>query len=241
MIGCVAFPDLLIKVSRESGKAVERLGGKHMLDECKELRTKVLEKSTVPWNRRDYFVIEHDIIPESVKPIVLMDFMAEEEENYVRMSLLLFGISQRAARVLFDSEFAPQTLQTSISKAYRKLVKLKKDKIINQSQWNLLFPQRGVLPDSSTFDVTLIITLLRHLISLKPPDNGFDKLPSETNSTPSAALATIKYYRNYIAHLQEAIIKTSYFNKAWNNITGAVERLGGKHMLDECKELKTKS
>ncbi|CAG2199212.1 unnamed protein product [Mytilus edulis] len=137
------------------------------------------------------------------------------------MSLLLFGISQRAARVLFDSEFAPQTLQTSISKAYRKLVKLKKT--------------RSSINPNGTFFSTK-----RHLISLKPPDNGFDKLPSETNSTPSAALATIKYYRNYIAHLQEAIIKTSYFNKAWNNITGAVERLGGKHMLEECKELRTK-
>lgn len=72
-----------------------------------------------------------------------MTTITEEEENYVRMSLLLFGISQRAARVFFDSEFAPQTLQKSISKELRKLDLLKKEKIINQSQWNLLFPQKG--------------------------------------------------------------------------------------------------
>lgn len=33
-------------------QAVGRLGGKKMLDECNELRTKILEQSTVPWNRR---------------------------------------------------------------------------------------------------------------------------------------------------------------------------------------------
>lgn len=33
-------------------QAVGRLGGKRMLDECIELRTKILEQSTVPWNIR---------------------------------------------------------------------------------------------------------------------------------------------------------------------------------------------
>lgn len=89
----------------------------------------------------------------------------------------------------------------------------------------------GAFPDSNNFDVTLIITLLRHLISLNPPDNGFDKLPLVTNSTPSAALATIKYYRNYMAHVQEAIIKSSDFTKAWNDITGVSQSKKEKYVF----------
>lgn len=80
-----------------------------------------------------------------------MTTITEEEENYVRMSLLLYGISQRAARYFFDSEFAPPTLQKSIRKEFEKLFILKKDKIINQSQWNLLFPQKGWYEISLSF------------------------------------------------------------------------------------------
>ncbi|VDI32268.1 Hypothetical predicted protein [Mytilus galloprovincialis] len=64
-----------------------------------------------------------------------------EEENYVRMSLLLTGISPRAVRTCFDNEFAPACLDASLKKEYNKLLDLKKQHIINQPQWNLLFPR----------------------------------------------------------------------------------------------------
>lgn len=63
-----------------------------------------------------------------------------EEENYLRMSLLLTGISPRAVRVLFDHEFAPECLYSSLKKEYYNLDKLKKTHRINQTQWDLLFP-----------------------------------------------------------------------------------------------------
>lgn len=68
-----------------------------------------------------------------------MASLSVEEENCVRMSLLLKGISPRAARTFFDSEFAPGCLDATIKKEYNKLFELKKKHIINQSQWNLLF------------------------------------------------------------------------------------------------------
>lgn len=64
-----------------------------------------------------------------------------EEENYVRMSLLLTGVSPRGVRTLFDSEFAPNCLDASIKKEYNKLKDLQLKHRINQSQWNLLFPR----------------------------------------------------------------------------------------------------
>lgn len=69
--------------------------------------------------------------------------ISEEEENYARMSLLLFGITPRAVRALFDSEFDPTCLKASLSKAYTSLKDMKTKRIINQSQWNLLFPRSG--------------------------------------------------------------------------------------------------
>ncbi|XP_063426850.1 uncharacterized protein LOC134710422 [Mytilus trossulus] len=169
-----------------------------------------------------------------------MASLSVEEENYVRMSLFLTGISPRAARAFFDSEFAPACLDASIKKEYNKLLALKQEHRINQSQWNLLFPRFPDVPDSKTFDVTLMTSLLRNLTPMNPPRCGFDRLPSDLDTTPAADLARIKYYRNYLAHLENGKIDTSVFNTTWTDMTGAIARLGGQQMKQECDHLKTK-
>ncbi|XP_052103345.1 uncharacterized protein LOC127736784 [Mytilus californianus] len=166
--------------------------------------------------------------------------LSQEEENYVRMSLLLTGISPRAARALFDREFAPACLDTSLKKEYNKLRNLQKKRVINQAQWKLLTPRSPDVPDSKTFDVTLMITLLRNLTSLNPPHSGYDKLPTANEATPTSDLARIKYYRNILAHLDDGKIDNTEFNTAWDDITGAISRLGGQPMKQECDNLKTK-
>ncbi|CAC5362248.1 unnamed protein product [Mytilus coruscus] len=170
----------------------------------------------------------------------MMAFISQEEENYVRLSLLLTGISPRAARNYFDSEFAPACLYTSLKKEYNKLIGMKKKRTINQLQWDLLFPRSPNVPDSRKFDITLIITLLRNLTTINPPHGGFDSLPSAIETTPGADLARIKHYRNYIAHLDDGKVGTADFNTAWDNISGAIGRLGGKQMKQECDHLKKK-
>lgn len=72
-----------------------------------------------------------------------MESLNVEEENYVRMSLLLFGTSPSAVRSLFDREFDSQCLTSSFRNAYNKLNDLRKKRIINLTQWNLLFPRYG--------------------------------------------------------------------------------------------------
>lgn len=71
-----------------------------------------------------------------------MTSISKEDENYVRMGLLLSGISPRAARALFDREFHPSNIDASLKKEYEKLRKLKNTKVINQLQWNMLFPRQ---------------------------------------------------------------------------------------------------
>ncbi|XP_052103697.1 uncharacterized protein LOC127737205 [Mytilus californianus] len=169
-----------------------------------------------------------------------MASLSVEEENYVRMSLLLTGISPRAARTFFDSEFAPACLDATIKKEYNKLLDLKKKHRINQSQWNLLCPRFPDVPDSKTFDLTLMILLLRNLTPMTPPLCGFDHLPSVMETTHAADLARIKHYRNYLAHLDDGKLDSGFFNTAWNDITNAIDRLGGQQMKQECDHLKTK-
>ncbi|XP_076116375.1 E3 ubiquitin-protein ligase DZIP3-like [Mytilus galloprovincialis] len=163
-----------------------------------------------------------------------------EEENYIRMSLLLTGISPRAVRVLFDREFSPQCLYPSLKKEYTKLNELKKLHIISLKQWDLLFPPSRGVPDSKTFDITLMITLLRNLTPMIPPMSGFDCLPPTTATTQGADLARIKFYRNRLAHLDDAKINHDFFITSWKDATDAIVRVGGHQFQMECDNLKNK-
>ncbi|XP_052088603.1 uncharacterized protein LOC127725578 [Mytilus californianus] len=170
-----------------------------------------------------------------------MATLSQEEENYVRINFLLTGISPTAVRIYFDNEFHPSCLYTSIKKETNKLLDLKKKRVINQAQWDLLYPRGSSTPSSKQFDVTLMITLIRHLTNIKQPGLGYEKLPQPTETTTGDDLARIKYYRNHIAHLDNATLDSRSFTNAWDDISDAVGRLGGKVLLEECNSLRTKT
>ncbi|XP_076082214.1 uncharacterized protein LOC143052933 [Mytilus galloprovincialis] len=165
--------------------------------------------------------------------------LSDEEENYVRLALLLKGVTPRAVRTYFDREFPPTYLPSTLNTNYNTILDLKLKRVINQAQWNLLIPRNGI-PDSKTFDVTLMICLIRNLTSINQPVNGFDSLPLPGETTPGSDLARIKYYRNKLAHHDSNTVDTAYFHTAWTDISNAVGRLGDQTMFQECQELKLK-
>ncbi|XP_076084270.1 E3 ubiquitin-protein ligase DZIP3-like [Mytilus galloprovincialis] len=144
-----------------------------------------------------------------------------EEENYVRLALLLKGVTPRAVRTHFDKEFPPTSLPSTLSTSHNTLLDLKIKRIINQAQWKILIPRNG-FPDSKTFDVTLMICLIRNLTSITQPINGFDSLPLPGETTPGSDLARIKFYRNKLAHHDSNEIDTVYFDTVWRDISDNV-------------------
>lgn len=70
------------------------------------------------------------------------------------------------------------------------------------------------IPDSKTFDVTLMITLLTNLVGL----NNYNILPLVTDISPASDLARIKYHRNYISNNKDGKINNSSFSLAWDDI-----------------------
>lgn len=62
-----------------------------------------------------------------------------EEINNLRLSALLLKTGPRAVRALFDRFFPPGGLQTVLNMEKISLEKLKKKRVINQAQWNLLY------------------------------------------------------------------------------------------------------
>lgn len=59
--------------------------------------------------------------------------------------------------------------------------KLVNRRVLNRDQVETLLPSNANKTDSSTFDVTLIIVLIRNFTTLPPPKNGWDKTPSATD------------------------------------------------------------
>jgi len=67
-----------------------------------------------------------------------------EEENYLRLFMLVLTPGTKAVRVLFDKEFPQAYLGTQLSGPLKsKLVVLKSRKVINTLQWDILFPTTG--------------------------------------------------------------------------------------------------
>lgn len=65
-----------------------------------------------------------------------------------------------------------------------------------------------------------MIALLRNLANLPETVSGYDKLPSNTDTSSVADLARIKYYRNKLAHFGDGKIVSKFFNTAWQDISG---------------------
>ena len=74
----------------------------------------------------------------------------------------------------------------------------------------------GEQPSSKDFDITLMICLLRNLIPIYIMDNG---LPSATDTSLTADLSRIKYYRNFIVHCNDALVDDTDFESYWNDVT----------------------
>lgn len=70
--------------------------------------------------------------------------LTQEELNFLRMANLILRVAPQAIRVKFDKEFNQGGLQTVLNQArFKVLESLKRKKIINQAQWEMMFPITG--------------------------------------------------------------------------------------------------
>lgn len=70
--------------------------------------------------------------------------LTSEEINYLRIANLILRVAPTAVRVKFDKELNPAVLQKTLNQnRWNKLDLLKKKRIINNAQWDLIFPKSG--------------------------------------------------------------------------------------------------
>ncbi|CAG2188191.1 unnamed protein product [Mytilus edulis] len=115
-----------------------------------------------------------------------MESISDQEKHYIIVQLILTGISPIVVREIFDREFHPVRLKSSLSnyKVWNKIQQLKHKGVMNQSQMNLLYPKGGIEPSSSTFDITLMLCLLRNFTNV----NVYDQTPKPHDTSLAADL-----------------------------------------------------
>ena len=161
----------------------------------------------------------------------------QEKANFTRLSRLLVDKGTEALRITLDAIHAPANLPTVLNANRATLLRLK-PRVINDTQWDLLFPSSGNPPDSKTFDVTLLTILLRNLSGLPPPATGWNTMPPDTDNSIQANITRIKLFRNQVyAHVTSTEVDNTTFDHLWLKISRAL--VGLKIPLKEIDELKT--
>jgi len=150
-----------------------------------------------------------------------------EKTNGAKLSRLLIDGGTSVLRKVFDGYHPPAKLAAHLNACYSVLYNLYYFKVLNNDQWNKLFPPGGVAPDSNTFDITLLFILLTNICGLSRPRWWWNTNPHPSDISPEANLARIKFYRNTLyGHITTTGIDTPTFSRLWKEISAPLVALG---------------
>ena len=166
-----------------------------------------------------------------------------ENANYSRICQLLIGKGGNAFRNVLQTKIdkspPPSTLDSFLKANKKDLNKLRyRDRIINATQWDLLFPRSGTA-DSRNFDITLLTVLLRNICGLPSPVAGWNAPPHPSDTSTSAEILRVKMSRNEIyGHKACPQLDNAEFEMLWQQISESLLKLGiPQNDIDELKQI----
>ena len=150
-----------------------------------------------------------------------------EKTNGNKLSRLLIDGGTTVLRNIFDHYHPPANLASDLNSNYSILNNLLRRRVLNGHQWDKLFPSGGGLPDSNTFDITLLFLLLTNICGLSPPLTGWHTKPSPGDNSLEANLARVKFFRNELyAHLKSTAFNAAIFSSLWQELSASLLSLG---------------
>ena len=150
-----------------------------------------------------------------------------EKTNGNKLSRLLIDGGTTVLRNIFDHYHPPVNLASDLNSNYSILNKLLRKRVLNGHQWDKLFPPGGGVPDSNTFDITLLFLLLTNICGLSPPLTGWHTKPSPGDNSLEANLARVKFFRNELyGHVTSTAFDAAIFSSLWQEISAALLSLG---------------
>ena len=138
---------------------------------------------------------------------------SEEKTNGSKLSRLLIDGGTTVLRNVFNHHHPPANLAADLNANYSALNNLLRRRVLNGHQWDKLFPPGGAMPDSNTFDITLLFLLLTNICGLAPPLTGWHTKPPPSDNSHEANLARVKYFRNVLyGHVTSTGVDTHSFS-----------------------------
>lgn len=123
-----------------------------------------------------------------------------DREFLFRLQTLIIDGGTEVLRNIFDQRLQNQPLNVVLAREKTNINRLRGQKTITQTQYDLLYPPCGHPPASSDFDISLISCLLRNLPSLKLNQNyKWNVLPKTTDISIEANLCRLKGFRNKVS------------------------------------------
>jgi hypothetical protein len=158
--------------------------------------------------------------------------------NFARICQLLIDKGGDALRLVLHAKILPSTLAAELNAKKADLQKLR-NRVINNEQWELLYPTSGALADSKKFDITLLTILVRNICALSPPTKGWHVIPPITDTSISADILRIETFRNEVyGHTPRAEYDDPTFETLWKEISKTLVKLGiPQQDIDELKKV----
>ena len=152
---------------------------------------------------------------------------SDEKSNGFKLTRLIVDGGTEALRKAFRKSH-PGNLQVVLSCNQPILSRLRsRPKIINDDQWEKLYPPASNPPNINDFDITLLSVLLRNVCGLSPPCLGWDKIPNVSDHSIQADIVRIKLFRNErFGHIPNTSVSTADFKLFWAEISLPLVRLG---------------
>ena len=149
------------------------------------------------------------------------------KENLQRITRLLIAGGTCLLREIFDSIHPPEKLHVVLNASGRKTLLKSKKANLTKPQTEILYPALGVSVNSNDFDISLLFKLLTLICNLKPPADGWHKLPKDGDHNLESDLARVKFYRNTVhAHSKGSMeITDEEFEFLWVKISEALLRI----------------
>ncbi|XP_060597298.1 uncharacterized protein LOC132751173 [Ruditapes philippinarum] len=135
-------------------------------------------------------------------------------DKYCRLATLLVEICPQPLRKLFlkymyaDTKFHISSLGAYLLARQKELLPLKSKKVINQEEWDLLFPKLGQA-DETTWDTTILALLITKLFQKQLKQSERD------------AIEEIRYIRNQLHHKADLSVSDADFDDLWKRLETA--------------------
>ena len=102
-----------------------------------------------------------------------------------------------------------------------------------------MYPSSSSEVTSASFDIPLLIVLLRTICNLNPPPAGWDTPPLTADTSRESDIVRVRCFLNAVSkHAGDGFINDAVLSNYWQQIRDTLLRLGGAHYGDAIDEIR---